>query len=120
MNISSDNFFRGLSIGILSAIAIPSVVLAQNWNGLPGQDKLTGPDLNDFATWMTPQRAAYFSQFRHPRCPSHTVDNYYGGSLAICNASTIYLEQKKVGVDRSNRNYDRVLQCLRSGSKYCY
>lgn len=99
---------------LFAATAFPGAVYSQGWPGLSGQSNPDGPDVSDFAAWMTPQRAVHFSQFRHQNCPNYAVAKYYGGSLAVCNAFRVYMDQRLSILNWQNRYLDSIIQCQRA------
>ncbi len=106
-----------LTATVISVTTFSSSSQAQSiWAGLPNQS----PSVTDFANWMTSEKATAFSGFRHSKCPSNAVDQYYNGSLALCNAYQTYYEQSIDDINRENTRLDRIIECKRSGYKYCY
>jgi hypothetical protein len=96
---------------------IPYSVSAQqiDWSGLPDS-----PDPVDIANWMTPTKARYFSQGVRAGCSSQdTLNRYYFGSLAVCNAYKDWYAQASGHQQVINGNLDRTLACQRAGYRYC-
>ena len=99
------------------AIIAPSNAIAQSvWAGLPDL-----PDVADVANWMTPQKARYFSQWVHDNCARQdTLNRYYYGSLPVCNAYQAYYDEENGRLEAENQRLDRILECQRSGNRYCF
>lgn len=111
------HFQQFLFVAASAVVLAPQGAVAQNiWAGLPDL-----PDVVDFANWMTPQKAQYFSQGVHSRCSSQaTLDRYYYGSLPVCNAFQLWYDEASRRSIAEGRRLDSVLACQRSGNRYCY
>jgi hypothetical protein len=104
-----------LSFGVLALLS-HSASAQVDWSGLPD-----APDPIDIANWMTPEREQYFSQGVREGCSrQETLNRYYYGSLAVCNAYKDWYAQESQRIQRDIRNLDRILRCQRAGYRYFY
>lgn len=104
-----------LSFGVFT-LTSHSASAQVDWSGLPD-----APDPIDIANWMTPEREQYFSQGVREGCSrQETLDRYYYGSLAVCNAYKDWYAEATGQAQGENRRLQRIIDCQRAGNRYCY